>query len=67
MYRVTVQNPCRCFLKDGLPEEQTFSDKEAAKAEAEALLAHMKKNFCKKHAFSMVPFGSEFKLVISES
>jgi hypothetical protein len=67
MYEITVQNACRCFLKDGLPERQTFKDKDAAKREAESLLAHMQKHFCKKHTFSMLPTGTGFKLLISES
>lgn len=65
MYKVSVENPCSCFFKDGLPEEQTFNSKDAAKAEAESLLAHMQKNFCKKHTFAVVPSGPGFKVRIS--
>ena len=66
MYKVTIENACRCSMKDGLPEEQTFSDKDAAKSEAESLLAHMEKNFCKKHTFAMLPSGTGYKVVITE-
>jgi len=65
MYKVDVENPCSCFFKAGLPEEQNFDSKDAAKAEAESLLAHMQKNFCKKHAFSVLPSGSGYKVRIS--
>ena len=65
MFKVEVQNPCSCFLKDGLPESQSFSDKVAAKAEADSLLAHMEKHFCKKHVFSVLPTGTGYKVVIS--
>ncbi len=54
MYTVTVENPCRCFFRNGLPESQSFSSKEAAQKEAESLLAYMQKNFCKKHTFHLV-------------
>jgi len=65
MHKVTIENPCSCFFKDGLPEEQSFTTLEAAKAEAESLLMHMQKNFCKKHDFSMLPSGTNYKVRIS--
>lgn len=65
MYKVVVKNPCSCFLKGGLPEEQTFSSKDAAKAEADSLLAHMEKHFCKKHVFSVLPTGTGYNVVIT--
>ena len=65
MYKVTIENPCSCFFKDGLPEEQSFDTKDAAKAEAQSLLEHMQKNFCKKHEFAMLPSGTGFKVRIT--
>jgi len=59
MYKVTVMNPCSCFVKNGLADTQDFSSKEEAKKEAETLLHKMKTTFCAKHDFSMSEqFGS---------
>lgn len=59
MYKVTVQNPCSCFIKRGLNDLQDFASKEEAKEEAEALLHQMQTTFCAKHEFSMIEkFGS---------
>lgn len=53
MYKVKVQNVCKCFLKSGMSETQEFEDKDEAKDEAESMLASMQSNFCKKHEFSI--------------
>ena len=53
MFKVEVQNTCRCFLRDGLPETQEFVKEEDAKNEAESLLKYMQDNFCKKHEFDL--------------
>lgn len=59
MYKVKVQNVCKCFLKSGMPEEEEFDSKDDAKAQAESMLASMESNFCKKHEFSIKEqFGS---------
>ncbi len=59
MYKVTVMNPCSCFIKNGLVDVQDFSSKEEAKKEAESLLHRMQTTFCGKHEFSMSEqFGS---------
>ena len=59
MYKVTVTNPCSCFIKNGLHDVQDFATKEEAKKEAEALLERMQTTFCAKHEFSMSErFGS---------
>lgn len=65
MHKVTIENPCSCFFKNGLPEEQSFDNQTAAKTEAESLLAHMQKHFCKKHDFTMLPSGTGYKIRIS--
>lgn len=65
MSKVTVENPCGCFFKSGLPEEQSFNDRASAKEEAESLRLHMEKHFCKKHTFSVLPSGTSYKVVIS--
>lgn len=65
MHKVVIENPCSCFFKNGLPEEQSFDDQSAAKREAESLLSHMEKNFCKKHVFVMLPSGTGYKIRIT--
>ena len=49
--KVIVENPCGCFFKSGLPEEQEFQDRSAAKDEAQA--------------FAVLPSGTNYKVVIS--
>ena len=66
MYKVKVENSCRCFLRNGLPEEQSFSTKEEAEAEAESLLKLMQSTFCKKHDFHLSKSASGFKVTIQD-
>ena len=59
MYKVTVMNPCSCFVKNGFAPEQDFSSKEEAKAEADFLINKMQTSFCARHDFSISEqFGS---------
>ncbi len=51
MYKVKVENVCRCFLKSGFGEIQEFDSKEKAKEEAEYMIGIMRSNFCQKHEF----------------
>lgn len=53
MYRVEVKNSCKCFLRSGLCEHQSFETRDEAKEEAERLLEHMQTKFCNKHEFSL--------------
>lgn len=64
MYKVIVNNACRCFFKSGLPERQQFDTKEAALAEAEALKDEMERSFCKKHNFFVQNVGTTFTVNI---
>ena len=53
MYKVKVQNTCRCFLKSGFSENLEFDTKDEAKKEAEYMIGIMKSNFCQKHEFAL--------------
>ncbi len=53
MFSVEVKNPCRCFLRNGMAEKQTFSTLEEAKNEAESMQQEMMRRFCKKHDFKI--------------
>lgn len=66
MYKVKVENGCRCFLKSGIPEVQDFSTQADAKEEAEALMRIMKSNFCQKHEFSLMEQISGYTIYIKE-
>lgn len=66
MYFVTIENPCRCCLRSGLPEQQQFANRADAKSEAEALQAEMKAKFCKKHDFFVERAPNGFKVAIRE-
>ena len=59
MYKVEVKNACRCFLKSGFAEMQSYASKEEAKEEATKMLETMNSTFCHKHEFNMMEsFGN---------
>jgi len=64
MYKVNVQNPCSCFVKNGFVESTEFETKEAAKEEAVYLMKIMKSNFCQKHEFSVTEQFGDFTIYI---
>ena len=64
MYKVDVKNPCRCFVKNGFTESQSFETQEAAKEEAEYLMKIMSANFCQKHEFSISEKFGDFTIYI---
>lgn len=63
-YRLDVKNPCRCFMRDGGVETQSFNSTADAKEEAEALLARMEKNYCKKHRFLLTHIAGNYTITI---
>lgn len=64
MYKVKVENACRCFLRSGFAEMQEFSSKDEAKGEAESMIKIMESNFCKKHEFSINEQFGDFTIYI---
>ncbi len=64
MYKVKVENACRCFLKSGMVESQEFETKEEAQKEAEYMIGIMKSNFCQKHKFNIAEQFGDFKIFI---
>lgn len=67
MYRIEVKNGCRCFLRSGMIENQTFATALEAKGEAEAMVAQMQRDFCKKHNFILTQTGLTFIISIVPS
>lgn len=67
MYTVKIQNACRCVLRSGMIENQTFATAEEAKREAEAMMEQMRRDFCKKHEFRLTQTGPIFTIVIMPS
>lgn len=67
MYKVSVKNPCSCFIKNGFVENQEFETKGAAKEEVEYLMKIMKSNFCQKHEFSMTEKFDDYTIFIKPS
>jgi hypothetical protein len=67
MYKVKVENPCRCFFKSGLSEVLDFENQEDAKKEAEYMLNIMKTTFCNKHSFSLSEQFGEFTIFVKEN
>jgi len=66
MYKVTVENACRCFLRDGMSESQEFPTKEEAKEEATSMFERMNQNFCKKHSFEINERFGDYTIVIKD-
>ena len=64
MYKVTVQNPCSCFIKRGFVDTQEFQTQEEAKAEAEYMLKEMQNTFCKKHKFQLIEQFGDYTILI---
>ena len=64
MYKVSVLNPCSCFIKNGFIQTQDFDTKEEAKEEAEKLVKLMSNKFCNKHEFSMSESFGDFTVYI---
>jgi len=67
MYSVKVQNACRCVLRSGMVENQSFPTAAEAKEEAEAMVEQMRRDFCKKHHFVLTQTGLMFTITIVPS
>ena len=65
LYKVKVQNACKCFLKTGFPEVSEFDTKEKAKEEAEYIFKVMNTTFCHKHQFKLNEIAGDFVISIT--
>lgn len=64
MYKVKVENSCRCFLKSGLSETLEFDTQEEAKKEAQYMIGVMQSTFCQKHEFALHEQFGDFTIFI---
>jgi len=64
MYKVTIQNSCRCVLKSGMHESLEFETQEEAKKEAESMVKTMETTFCQKHQFVINEQFGDFTIFI---
>ena len=64
MYKVKVQNSCRCFLKSGFAENSEFATEAEAKKEAEYMIGIMRSTFCQKHEFALNEQFGDFTIFI---
>lgn len=64
MYKVNVQNTCRCFLKSGMVESSEFDTKEEAQKEAEYMIGVMNSTFCQKHEFDLKEQFGDYTIYI---
>lgn len=67
MYQVEVKNACRCFLRNGMSEKQSFELKEDAKEEAQLMLEKMNDTFCKKHSFVLSERFGDYTITITDA
>ncbi len=63
-YTLQVKNPCRCFMRDGGVESQSFGTTAEAKEEAQSLLERMEKDYCKKHRFVLTHIAGSYTITI---
>jgi len=64
MFNVSINNPCSCTIKRGLPEVQSFDTKEEAEEEANRILEQMHNEFCKKHSFELKDEFGQFTIYV---
>jgi len=64
MYKVKVQNSCRCFLKSGFSENAEYDTQAEAKKEAENMIGVMRSSFCQKHEFALSEQFGDFTIFI---
>jgi len=64
MYTVSINNPCSCTIKRGLPEVQNFDTKAEAEAEANQILEQMNNEFCRKHRFELKSEFGNFTIYV---
>ena len=64
VYKVTVQNPCSCFVKRGFAEVQEFQAKDDAKVQVQSMLKEMQDTFCKKHKFQLIEQFGDYTILI---
>ena len=67
VYTVEVKNPCRCFLRSGMVENETFENAQEAKKRAEEMVKQMERDFCKKHKFVLTQIGTTYTISIVPS
>ena len=66
MYKVKVENVCRCFLQSGMPESLDFDTQDKAKEEAQKIIENMQANFCKRHEFAMNEQFGDYTVYIKD-
>jgi uncharacterized FlaG/YvyC family protein len=66
MYKVRVENVCRCFLKSGMAENQEFDSQDRAKEEAQKMIDKMNSTFCQKHEFALNEQFGDYTIYIKD-
>ena len=64
MYKIKVQNTCRCFLRSGFSEILEFNTQEEAQKEAQSMIETMRSNFCQKHEFELNEQFGDYNIII---
>ena len=64
MYKVSVLNSCKCFLKSGMAEFQEFETQDEAQREAEHMIGIMRDTFCAKHEFDLKEQFGDYTIYI---
>lgn len=64
MFTVNVEKECGCFKRSGLENGMSFESKDDALIEAKKMEGIMNQKFCKKHEFTAVEDGNNFKIMV---
>ncbi len=62
MYKIKIQNTCRCFIKSGIPKVFECETQEEAQKEAEKITQKMNSSFCHQHEFFLSELFGDFTI-----
>ena len=59
MYKIHIENECRCFKKSAFENDLTFDNKADALMKAKVMECRMNQEFCHTHYFEAEDMGDE--------
>ena len=57
MYKIHIENECRCFKKSSFVNDEVFKDKADAQMQAKIIECKMNQEFCHTHFFEAEDLG----------
>jgi len=65
MHKIIVDKQCGCFKRAGMPAEKTFDTKDDALMQGGEWVHEMNNKFCKKHGFTLIEEGENFRILMA--